>query len=514
MALEKMIGELKSRKAKALQQGGPEKIKRHHGQGKLTARERIDKLLDPGSFVELGMLCTSDMPGMQDKTPADSVILGFGSVGGRKIAVIANDFTVLASTDARVKVKKMFQFKTQAKKYAIPLIWLGEAGGARLPDSQGADNMLTLAGDAPDSLMPEYIHFREHPVIFAAMGECHGLADFQACVADFVVQVKGSSIAVSGPRALGKAIGERVSSKEMGGWKLHSQLTGMTDRVAENEEECLKLIKIFLDYMPSNNQECPPVKAVPKDSDARMKKIPEILPDNRKRTYDMHKIIECIVDGGEYFELKPDFGNMLITCLSRINGHVIGIIANNPLVNAGATNTDALDKHTSFLCLCDSFNIPILFLTDTPGHLTGMDAERNRVGAKVVTNLQALFQVTVPRISIVIRKAFGQGALNMSGTGTGPDFYVAWPSAEIGFMDPLIAADVIYGGLPEQERQRMVNKMMADTSPFPAASKYCLQDIIDPLETRAYLIKTLDIIRNTKSRGMGRHLLSNWPTKF
>ncbi len=514
MVFEKMIDELKNRQAKALQQGGPEKIKRHHEQGKLTARERIDKLLDSGSFMEFGMLCTSDMPGMQDKTPADSVVLGFGSIDGRKVAVIANDFTVLASTDARIKIKKMFQFKTMVKKYAVPLIWLGEAGGARLPDSQGADNMLNLAGDEPDALMPEYIHFREHPVIFAAMGECHGLADFQACVADFVIQVKGSSIAVSGPRALGRAIGESYSSEEMGGWELHSHVTGMTDRVAENEEQCFGLIKKFLDYMPSTNKECPPVKTVPEDSGKRMGKIVEILPGNRKRTYDMHKIIECIVDRGEYFELKPDFGNMLITCLARINGYVVGIIANNPLVNAGATNTDALDKHTNFLCLCDSFNIPILFLTDTPGHLTGMDAERNRVGAKVVTNLQALFQVTVPRISIVIRKAFGQGALNMSGTGTGPDFYVAWPSAEIGFMDPLIAADVIYGGLPEQERQQMVDKMMADTSPFPAAEKYCLQDIIDPLETRTYLIKTLDIIHNTKNKGIGNHLLSNWPTKF
>ncbi len=514
MAFEKIIEELKHKKARALQQGGAEKIKRRHEQGKLTARERIDRLLDPGSFTEFGLLCTSDMPGMQDKTPADSVILGFGSVGDRKIAVIANDFTVLASTDARVKVKKMFQFKVQVRKYAMPLIWLGEAGGARLPDSQGADNMLSLAGDAPDSLMPEYIHFREHPVLFAAMGECHGLAAFQACVADFVVQVKGSSIAVSGPRALGRAIGEKFTSEEMGGWELHSRVTGLTDRVAENEEQCFRLIKKFLDYMPSNNRECPPVKAVPKDSETRMAKILEILPENRKRTYDMHKIIECIVDNGECFELKPDFGNMLITSLARIEGHVVGIIANNPFVNAGATNTDALDKHTSFLCLCDSFNIPILFLTDTPGHLTGMDAEQNRVGAKVVTNLQALFQVTVPRISIVIRKAFGQGALNMSGTGTGPDFYIAWPSAEIGFMDPLTAADVIYGGLPEQERQQMVNKMMADTSPFPAAEKYCLQDIIDPLETRSYIVNALDIIRNSKDRGIGRHLLSNWPTKF
>ena len=514
MAFEEMLRELQVKRDKALQQGGPEKVKRHHDLGKLTARERIDRLLDPGSFTELGIFCTSDQPGMQDSTPADGLICGYGLTNGRRVAVIANDFTVLASTNAKINLKKLLEFKTQVRDFCIPLILLGEAGGARMPDCQGSEKIFNLGGGGIDTLFPEYTHFRECPFLMAAMGECYGVADFQACVADFVVQVKGSVISVSGPRALGRAIGESCSAEEMGGWKIHSEITGMSDRVAEDEEDCFDTLREFLDYMPSNNMELPPRRQVPEGSEERMAKILHFFPEKRTRAYDMHKIIECIVDGGKYFELKPGFGKMLITCLARINGQVVGIIANNPMINAGATNTDALEKHTSFLCLCDSYNIPIIFFEDTPGHHTGKEAELKRVGAKVVNNLQALFQVTVPKIVIVIRKAYGQGALNMCGPGVGADFLVSWPTAEMGFMDPAIAADVVFGGLPEHERQDMIDKMVADTSPFPAARGYFLQDIINPLDTRKYLIRTLDIIRDSKNQGIGRHLLANWPTKF
>ncbi len=514
MALEELIQELNTKRDKALQQGGAKKVRRQHDQGKLTARERIERLLDPGSFMEFGIFCTSDQPGMEDTTPADGLICGYGLVNSRRVALIVNDFTVLASTNAKINLKKMLQFKKQAREYGIPMIWLGEAGGARMPDCQGSDKVFNLGGGGTDTLFPEYTHFRECPFLMAAMGECYGVADFQACVADFVVQVKGSVISVSGPRALGRAIGESCSPEDMGGWKIHSEITGMSDKIAEDEEDCLNILRQFLDYMPSNNTELPPDRPVPENAGELITDILRFFPEKRTRSYDMHKIIECIVDGGQYFELKPNFGNMLITCLARINGHVVGIIANNPLINAGATNTDALEKHTSFLCLCDSYNIPIIFLEDTPGHHTGKEAELKRVGSKVVNNIQALFQVTVPKIVIVIRKAFGQGALNMCGPGVGADFNVAWPTAELGFMDPAIAADVVFGGLPEKERQEMMEKMVADTSPFPAARAYFLQDIINPLDTRKYLIEVLKIIRDSKSQGIGRHLLSNWPTKF
>ncbi len=513
MAFEKMFEEYEARKKKTLAQGGETKIKRQHDRGRLTARERIAALVDPDSFIEFGAFCTSDMPGMEDKTPADGLICGYGLIDGRRVAVIANDFTVLASTNAPVNLKKMLLFKKQVREYGIPLIWLGEAGGARMPDVQGAERIMS-GGAGSDMHWAEYTNFRESPFIMAAMGECYGVADFEACAADFVVQVKGSAICVSGPRALEKAIGQTYTAEEMGGWEVHAKLTGMSDRVAENEQDCFRIIKKYLDYMPSNSRELPPKKSLPEDSNNRIQKILQIFPENRKRGYDMRQIIGCIVDGGEYFELKPDFGKMLVTCLARINGEVVGFIANNPLYNAGATDTDALEKQTSFQCLCDSYNIPLIFLVDSPGHLTGRDAEIKRVGAKVVNNLQSLFQVTVPKIVIIIRKGYGQALINMCALGSGANFMVAWPSAEIGFMDPEIGANIVFGNLPEEEKERLVEQLRADTTAYAAAKGYGIQDVIHPLETRNYLINVMSIIRASKDRGIGRHLLANWPTKF
>ena len=515
MAFEKELKELEKKRHKALEQGGPEKVKKQHDKGRFTARERIDILLDAGSFMEMGLFAHSDMPEMEDSTPADGLICGYGLINGRRVAVIANDFTVLASTNARINLKKSLQFKAQVKeKMQVPLIWLGEAGGARMPDCQGSKEFCDLTGGGVDTLMPVYTHFRKQPYIFAAMGECYGIPDFQACLADFVVQVKGSAISVSGPRALGRAIGQTYTGEEMGGWEVHSRITGMVDQVAEDEEDCFRIITKYLDYMPNNNSELPPVRPVPEGSDERMATILTILPEKRTRAYDMHKIIECIVDGGECFELKPGFGRMIVTCLARINGEVVGFIANNPIVNVGAMDTDGLDKLISFLCLCDSYNIPLIFLHDTPGHLVGKEAEGKKVGAKVVNAQQALFQVTVPKISILVRKSYGRATGNMCGPGAGPDFIVAWPTAEIGFMDPLIAADVVFGSLSKKEQKKAVEKMIGDVSPYPAAGAYYLQDIIDPRDTRNYLIKVMKIIRDSKNSGIGEHRLANWPTKF
>ena len=285
----------------------------------------------------------------------------------------------------------------------------------------------------------------------------------------------------------------------------------MTDQVAEDDEDCFRIFRKYLDYMPSNHEELPPVRPAPEGSEERMAKILDRFPDSRRRAYDMHRIIQCIVDGGDILELKPNFGAMLITCLARINGEVVGFIASNPIVGLGATNTDALEKSTGFMCLCDSFNIPLIFLSDTPGHLTGKEAERQRVGSRVVNNLQALFQVTAPKISIVIRKNYGQAMMNMSLLGSGYDFSVSWPTGELSFLDPDIAADVINPKLPEEEREKMRKLMDADATPYPAARGYWLQDIIHPLDTRRYLIDVLQIVRDSAQRGMSRHLLANWP---
>jgi len=514
MAFEKALEELKEKKNKALQQGGPEKVQRQHEEGRLTARERIERLLDPGSFMEFGLLACSDMPGMEDKTPADGLITGYGLVNGRRIGVAANDFTVLAATNARINTKKASHIRAQVTERGFPLVWLGEAGGGRVPDVQGSKGLVSLPGEDQRSMLSQYTHIRKTPWIIGLMGQCYGVPMWQSCLSDFVVQTKGSVLAVSGPRALGKVIASSSTAEEMGGWRVHAEITGMADQVAESEEDCIKIIREFLSYMPSNCNELPPVQPVPDNSGKDMDHILDILPEERTRVYDMSKIIKTIVDGGKIFELKPFFGKMVITCLTRIDGRVVGFIANQPMVHAGAMNTDGLEKITSFMCLCDSFNIPLIFLHDIPGFLTGKEAEFNRVGAKVTNAVEALAQVTVPKISILIRKSYGQAMYNMCGPGAGPDFVVAWPTAEVSFLDPVFAADVAYGALPEEEREALKANMMKDTQPYPPAQGYYIYDIIEPKSSRDYIIKVLNIIYNSKNGGIGKHLLANWPTKF
>ncbi len=515
MDLDKTLQQLNKKRQKALQMGGEDRIRKQHAKGRLTARERIHALLDAGSFFEMGLLAHSAIAHMANQTPADGVICGYGTIEGRRVAIIANDFTVLASTNAETNLKKTLQFKTQIKKRGgMPLIWLGESGGARMPDCQGAREFCTLSGGGMDTLASAYTHLRTHPFIFAAMGECYGIPDFQAALADFVVQVKGSVLSVSGPRALARAVGQTHPGEEMGGWKVHSRITGMTDRVVENEEECFHMIRTFLDYMPDNCDELPPSRPAPEAPQNPAARILDHFNANRKKPYDMHPILACLSDGEKYLEMKPEYGAMLLTALARIQGDVVGFIANNPMVNAGAMDVDGLDKLTGFICLCDSFNIPMIFLHDTPGHLVGKRAEQKKVGAKVVRAQQALFQATVPKISIIIRKSYGKACTNMCGPGAGYDFIAAWPTAEIGFMDPEIAADIVYGNLSEQKHNASLQKMIGDLSPYPAAGTYHIQDIIDPRNTRAYLINALEVIRDWKNRSVGQHHLANWPTKF
>jgi len=517
---EKELEELKRRKEKALQMGGPEKIKRQHDQGKLTARERIARLLDPESFFEVGMFNCSDVPGMEDKTPADSKIAGYGQINGRTVAVVANDFTVLAATSSRVAGRKEGDVKLAAVRQGFPLIYLGEAGGARMPDIMGSKGLASIGGGGHDTFLQLMSRVRKTPMVTAIMGECYGMPTWMACLADFVVQVKGSAMGVSGPRVLELAISEKITDEELGGWRVHAEITGNADRVAENEEECLALIREYLSYMPSHCDELPPMKPVPEGSGNQMDRILEILPEKRNRAYDMNKILRTIVDSGVLFPIKPLFGKSVITSLARVGGRVVGLVANQPMFNAGAMDTNGIDKVISFLVLCDSFNLPLLFFHDTPGFLVGKAAERNRVGARVMNYMNALGQITVPKISVIIRKTYGMAFWNMAGSGCATDFLVAWPTAEMSFVDPEIAANVVFAGKlqssPELEAQKeqFVQQMLKDSVPYPAAGMHYIHDVIDPKETRNYIIRALAIFQDRRTGGLSAHRLANWPTKF
>lgn len=520
MPFEKEIAELEQRKETVRQMGGAKKIKIQHDMGKYTVRERIPRLLDPDTFLEVGQLNCSDVPGMEDKTPADSKVAGYGKIDGRQVAVIANDFTVFAATSSRVAGRKEGDVEHLAVSKGFPVIYLGEAGGARMPDIMGAKGLASFGGGGHDTFVQLMSRVRRTPLVTAVMGECYGMPTWMACLSDFVVMVKGSAMGVSGPRILELAIGETVTDEELGGWKVHGEITGNADRIVENEDECFAVIRDYLSYMPSHCEERPPVKPVPEGSAKQMEKILEILPEQRNRTYDMNKILRAVVDGGVLFPIKPLFAKSVITSLARVGGEVVGIVANQPAFNSGAMDTNGIDKVISFLVLCDSYNIPLLFFEDIPGFLVGKEAERNRVGARVMNFMNALGQITVPKITVIVRKAYGMAFWNMAGSGCATEFIVAWPTAEMSFVDPEIAANVVFAGKIEQspelaaQREQFVQQMILDSAPYSAAGMHYIHDVIDPRDTRKFIVQALDVCRDRRTGGIGAHRLANWPTKF
>jgi acetyl-CoA carboxylase carboxyltransferase component len=272
--------------------------------------------------------------------------------------------------------------------------------------------------------------------------------------------------------------------------------------------------------MPSHCDEPPPAKPIPEGSGDRMARILDVLPEKRNRVYDMNRILQAVADGGVLFPLKPLFGRSVITSLARVGGQVVGMVASQPYFHAGAMDTNGIDKVISFLVLCDSFNIPLLFFHDTPGFLVGKEAERNRVGARVMNYMNALGQITVPKISVIVRKTYGMAFWNMAGSGCATDFLVAWPTAEMSFVAPEIAANVVFGGKLQEspelavKKDQFIQQMIKDSAPYPAAGMHYLHDVIDPRQTRNYILRALEICRDRRTHGVGEHRLANWPTKF
>src|SRR5499425_1841504 len=439
MSWDDRMKDFEARRERARGMGGPDRLARRRAEGRLNARERIAHLADAGTFLEIGTFNTSDMPGMGERTPADSKVGGFGTIDGRPAVVCSNDFTVLAASSSRVASRKEAELKRLAVERGVPIVYLAEAGGARMPDIMGA------AGIASFGTSTYYgTRRRQSPMITAVLGQSYGLPTWNACLSDIVVMWTGASMAVSGPRVLELATGEQVSAEELGGVKVHAEETGFVDFTGDSDEACLDLVKQALGYLPSHAGLAPPRAEVPEGSGAEMASIADLVPESRTRAYDMRRVIARIVDGGLLFELKPRFGRAIITALTRIGGRTVGLVANQPMYKAGACDADGCDKVISFLCLCDSFNVPLLFLHDIPGFFIGRDAERQGVPGKIINWMEALGQVTVPRISVIVRKTYGQAYFNMGG-GDYSDLLIAWPTAEMSFMDPDTGVNVVHG---------------------------------------------------------------------
>lgn len=488
--------------------GGAEKLQNREEAGVLNARSRIEYLVDSGSFLESGLFAESALPQDRGRTPADGKITGYARVDGREIAIVSNDFTVKGASSSLTNMRKIAQMRRVATSRGIPIVWLGESSGARLPDNQGSRGMGTMLGNDPT----QYQRLRETPWASAVLGFCYGSSFLYNACSDFSVMRKGAIMAVSSPNLIELATGAKVDPQELGGWRLHAEITGMVDMAVDSDEEALLAIKRFLSYMPSHHNERPPQVEVSSGSGEGMRDVDGILPVSRTQVYDMRKIIERIADNDSIFELKRRFGRSLVTSLARLNGHVVGFLGNNPLVKGGALDTDACDKAVDFLVLCDSFNIPLILLVDTPGFAIGLEAEKRRITGKIVNWMNALQLVTVPKISILIRKSYGQAYLNMGG-GRNSDEVAAWPTAEVSFMTPAFAATIVHGLHPSDPGfEEKVEEMDRENAVWDIASMYGAQHVIQPNETREYLIRVLETHRLRLTGGIGQHLMRAWPT--
>jgi methylmalonyl-CoA decarboxylase subunit alpha len=510
MAFEKYLSEHERRTALALGMGGPERVARHRA-AHLDARQRIDRLFDEGTFVEIGRFARSDRREDWDKTPADGKVCGYGRVDGREAAVVSHDITVKSASSSPVNVRKMGHMRRTAQANGMPLVLFNESSGARIPDTMGAIGTGTLGQDPQ-----QFVRMRDIPYASAVLGPAFGTACWFTQLSDFVVMRKDAQLAISSPKVTSIAINQDIDPMELAGWKMQAEVTGVVDYGVDTDEEAIDLVKRFLSYLPSHHGETPPRAAVPAGSDEAVQGLLDRVPESRSRVYDVRKVVAAICDKDSVFPLKDRFGRTAFTALARIDGRVVGILASNPLFKAGALDPDSCDKATSFLVLCDSFNIPIVLLVDTPGFLIGVEGERRKAPGKVVNFMSALQMCTVPKFSIVMRKSYGQAYLNMGGTRNS-DEMLAWYTADVGFMDPNVGVNVVYGVRHEDDPKRfaeLVAEVQRDSSAYDLAGIFAAQAVIDPRESRAWLARMLQVHERRPTRGIGKHLLGGWPTTY
>lgn len=506
---EDQLGELDKRTREALAMGGEDKLEKRRKNGVLNARERLDVLLDQGSFYESGMFARGIRPEVRHKSQADGKIAGYGRIDGREVAVVSNDFTVMGATSSAINGKKIRQMRSVATERGLPLIFLGESAGARMPDRMGGSGRAMLGQDPA-----EYLRTRQTPWVSAQLGDCYGSSTWYCCMSDFVVMRKGATMAVASSRVTSRAINHQVDADELGGWRVHTGTTGLVDVAVDTDEEALAVVSQFLSYLPSNGSQNPPRYEVPEGSGSDAESILDILPESRNSVYDVRSVIRAIVDRDSFFELKARFGKPVCTGLARIDGRSVGVIANNPKFKGGAIDVDAMRKATSFLVLCDSFNIPIVFLVDQPGFLIGVDGEKRWAPGRIMNWMNAISLVTVPKISVIMRKSYGQAYLNMGG-GRNSNEVLCWPTADLGFVDPALGVHMLHNVSEEDEPERynqLLSELKQDSSVWPLAELYETQNVIDPRDTRQALTRLLDTYAAHGT--IGRHLLANWPTSY
>jgi methylmalonyl-CoA decarboxylase subunit alpha len=479
------VAELERRRALALAQGGAKRVAAQHDRGRLTARERVSALVDAGSFVELGQLATSDVAAVGERAPADAMITGVGTIDGRKVAVIANDATVLAGTTGKVGARKKGQLMSLAARKGFPLVALGDANGGRLPDLLGSDFASAAGGDEGEHFLGIRVAEDRIPRATAILGNAYGDPAFWAGMSDFVVMAEGCSVALSGPSLVGSSTGADTTHLDLGGEEMTAKLTGIVSRIEPTEEDALRAARTFLSYLPSNATLPAPVgDAV--EAATPGERLYEIVPDRGRRGYEVRKVIDAVLDAGSFFELHALFARSVVVGLGRVEGSPVGIVANQPKFRGGVLDADAVVKVTRLVDTCAGFGLPLVFLQDMPGVMIGLESERAGIARKLIDLYTAVARAPVPTVTVIVRKAFGFGYMTLGGPNMGTDYVVAWPNAEIGFMAADNAAEVL--GLDGDE-------VHGAFAPWPAATQSLIHDVIRPEQTRQAVIDGLFIGR-------------------
>ena len=495
--------ELEKREESQLALGGAKGVDKQHSAGKLTARERLDRLFDKGTFVETGMFVKHrcvDFGMEKTKVAGDGVVTGHGLVDGRQVFAYAQDFTSRAGTMGEMQSKKICQVMDLAMKVGSPVVGLNDSGGARI--QEGVD---ALSGYGQifyrNSLASGVI-----PQLSAIMGPTAGGAVYSPAMTDFVYQVKGTSFMfITGPQVIKAVTGEEVSSEDLGGAMAHATKSGCTHFVSENDQECIDAIRTTLSYLPSNNMQDPPIVQTSDHPARRCSELESVIPDDPKQSYDMRIVIRSLADNGVMFEPHELWAQNIIVCFIRMAGHTVGVIANQPSVMAGVLDVNASDKATRFIRFCDAFNIPLLTITDVPGYLPGADQEWSgiiRHGAKL---LWSYSEATVPKVTLVTRKAYGGSYLAMCSSDLGADCVFAWPTAEIAVMGAEGASRIIFRKeiAAAEDKDSMFRQKVEEyeelfANPYKAAERGYITSVIRASESRSAIIKAFSMLRDKR----------------
>ncbi|WP_417516217.1 acyl-CoA carboxylase subunit beta [Minwuia sp.] len=495
--MQDIVQMLEEKRAKARLGGGEKRIEAQHGRGKLTARERIDLLLDEGSFEEWDMFVehrSIDFGMEKDKVPGDGVITGYGTVNGRLVFVFSQDFTVFGGSLSEMHAKKICKVMDKAMQVGAPVIGLNDSGGARI--QEGIDSLAGYADVFQRNVMASGVI----PQISMIMGPCAGGAVYSPAMTDFIFMVKDTSyMFVTGPDVVKTVTAESVTAEELGGAITHTTRSSVADLAFENDVHAISQTRRFIDFLPSSNREAPPHRPTFDDPERQEMSLDTLVPDNPNKPYDMMELITKIVDEGDFFETQPAYAKNIITGFGRMEGHPVGVVANQPMVLAGCLDIDSAKKAARFVRFCDCFNIPIVTLVDVPGFLPGTSQEFNGIikhGAKL---LFAYAEATVPKVTIITRKAYGGAYDVMSSKHLRGDVNLAWPNAEIAVMGAKGAVEIIFRadiGDDEKIAARTEEYRQTFANPFIAGARGFIDDIIMPHNTRFRIIKSLRMLKN------------------